>query len=208
MSESLRTAGPFDIPPRPPPNEANLDARERIVRTAYELFRAQGFSAVGVDRIVAESNVAKTTLYHHFRSKDELLIAVLERHEEVWTGWLEREAEAAHGARGASLVAFFDALDRWFGHEGYEGCLFINDLLETHDRQSPVRAAAIASIQHVYELLRRLGAAAGARDAESLAHQLQVVMRGAIISAVEGNQDAVGQARMLAFDLIERNLGE
>jgi AcrR family transcriptional regulator len=208
MSEKLRTAGPFDIPPRPPPNEANLDARERIGRTAYELFRAQGFSAVGVDRIVAESNVAKTTLYHHFRSKDELLIAVLERHEEVWTGWLEREAEAAHGPPGASLVALFDALDRWFGHDGYEGCLFINCLLETRDRQSPVRAAAIASIQHVYELLRRLATAAGARDAESLAHQLQVLMRGAIIAAVEGNHDAVGQARMLAFDLIERNLGE
>jgi AcrR family transcriptional regulator len=208
MSENLRTAGLFDIPPRPPPDEANLDARERIVRTAYELFRAYGFSAVGVDRIVAESNVAKTTLYHHFRSKDELLIAVLERHEEVWTGWLEREAEAAHGAPGASLVALFNALDCWFGHEGYEGCLFINCLLETRDRQSPVRAAAIASLQHVYELLRRLGSAAGARDAESLAHQLQVLMRGAIISAVERDHDAVRQARVLAFDLIERNLGE
>jgi AcrR family transcriptional regulator len=208
MTEHLRAAGLFDIPPRPPPNEPNLDARERIVRTAYELFRAHGFSAVGVDRIVAESNVAKTTLYHHFHSKDELLIAVLERHEEVWTGWLEREAEAADGAPGASLVALFAALDRWFGHEGYEGCLFINCLLETRDRQSPVRAAAIASLQHVYELLRRLGTAAGARDAESLAHQLQVLMRGAIIAAVEGNQDAVGRAHKLALEAIERNLGE
>ena len=208
MSENVRTAGLFDVPPRSPPHETDLDARERIVRTAYELFRAHGFAAVGVDRIVAESNVAKTTLYRHFRSKDELLIAVLERHEEVWTGWLEREAEAARGVRGASLVALFEALDRWFGHESYEGCLFINCLLETHDRQSPVRVAAITSIQHVHELLRRLAATAGARDAESLAHQLQVVMHGAIISAVERNHDAVEQARMLAFALIERELGE
>src|ERR1700681_3971743 len=126
MSENARPVGPFDVPPRSPPDEADLDARERIVRTAYELFRAHGFSAVGVDRIVAESNVAKTTLYRHFRSKDELQIVVLERHEEVWMGWLEREAEAAHGARDASLVALFDALNRWFGHESYEGCLFIN----------------------------------------------------------------------------------
>src|SRR6202790_4318254 len=126
MSENARRSEWFGVPPRPSPHEPDLGARERIVRTAYELFRAHGFSAVGVDRIVAESNVAKTTLYHHFRSKDELLIAVLERHEEVWTGWLEREAEAAHGAPGASLVALFAALDRWFEHEGYEGCLFIN----------------------------------------------------------------------------------
>jgi len=207
MSGNARTADPSDVPPRGPPDEAGLDARERIVRTAYELFRAHGFSAVGVDRIVAESIVAKTTLYRHFRSKDELLIAVLERHDEVWTGWLEREAAAAHGARDASLIALFAALERWFDTESYEGCLFINGLLETHNRQSPVRSAAIASIEHVHELLRGLATAAGARDAESLAQQLQVVMRGAIVAAVERNQDAVRQARILALELIERNLG-
>jgi AcrR family transcriptional regulator len=207
MRGGARAAVVFDVPPRPRPDEPDLDARERIVRTAYELFREHGFSAVGVDRIVSESNVAKTTLYRHFHSKDELLIAVLGRNDEVWTGWLEREAEAAHGARGASLVALFGAVDRWFGHESYEGCLFINCLLETHDKESPVRATAIASLGRVHELLRQLCAAAGARDAVGLAHRLQVVMRGAIVAAVEGNRDAVGCARKLAVELIALELG-
>jgi AcrR family transcriptional regulator len=194
----------YAVPPRPAPAEGDPEARERILRTAYELFRAHGFNAVGVDRIVAESGAAKTTLYRHFHSKDELMIAVLERNEEVWTGWLEREAERARSSGGAPILALFDALAKWFGHESYEGCLFINSVLETHDRASPVHAAATASMQNVYKLLRRLAEDAGARDPQGFAQQLQLVMRGTIVAAVEGNAEAVAHARSLARLLIER----
>src|ERR1700737_4729271 len=80
------------LPPWPLLEDASIDARERIVRTAYELFRRSGLAAVGVDRIVAEAGVAKTTLYRHFHSKDELIVAVLDRHEDIWTRWLTQEA--------------------------------------------------------------------------------------------------------------------
>ena len=66
-------------------------ARDRLLGTAYELFRRHSLNAVGVDRIVAEAGVAKTTLYRHFPSKDELAASVLRHHEGVWTrGWLEQ----------------------------------------------------------------------------------------------------------------------
>jgi hypothetical protein len=98
----------------------------------------------------------------------------------------------------------FAALHRWFEQADFEGCPLIGCLLETHDPSSPSRATAKAAIDHVYELLRRLADEAGAHDPERLAHQLQILMRGAIVAAVEGNADAVAHARSLERLLIER----
>jgi AcrR family transcriptional regulator len=180
------------------------EARERILATAYELFTQHGLVAVGVDRIVAEAGVAKTTLYRHFRSKDGLAVAVLLRHEELWTRkWLAPEAARLVSAPGGGPAAIFDALGEWFGQADYEGCLFINALLETRDHESPVRKAAIAALEHVYEVVQRLLEEAGVPDSEALAHQLQIIMRGSIVAAVEGRTDAVKHARMAAQRLVE-----
>jgi len=191
------------IPPRPPPGAAGGDARERILATAHELFMRHGLVAVGVDRIVDEAGVAKTTLYRHFGSKDGLAVAVLLRHEELWTRkWLEPEAVRLASAPGGSPVAIFDALDEWFGQADYEGCLFINALLETRDHSSPVRQAAVDAIEHVYDVVQRLLEEAGIPDSEALAHQIQIIMRGCIVAAVEGRVDAVEHGRAAAQRLL------
>jgi AcrR family transcriptional regulator len=159
---------------------------------------------VGVDRIVAEAGVAKTTLYRHFRSKEGLAVAVVLRHEELWTrGWLKPEAERLACSSGGDPIAIFDVLDEWFGQADYEGCLFINSLLETRDPSSPVRQAAIAAIEHIYEVVRRLLHEAGVLDSEAVAHQIQIIMRGCIVAAVEGHVDAVKQGRAAAQRLLE-----
>ena len=192
------------IPPRPPPRAAGDDARERILRTAYELFTRYGLVAVGVDRIVAEAGVAKTTLYRHFRSKDALAVAVLERHEQLWTRkWLEPEALRLASSSEDGPIAIFDALEEWFGQADYEGCLFINALLETRDHSSPARKAAIAAIENVYEVVQRLLRGAGVLDSAAVAHQIQVLMRGSIVAALEGQVDAVKQGRVAAERLLE-----
>jgi AcrR family transcriptional regulator len=192
------------IPPRPPPGAAGGDARERILETAYELFTRYGLAAVGVDRIVAEAGVAKTTLYRHFGSKDGLAVAVLLRHEQLWTcKWLEPEARRLARAPGGGPAAIFDALDEWFGQADYEGCFFINSLLETRDHASPVREAAITAIEQVYLVVRRLLEEAGIPDADALAQQIQIIMRGSIVAAVEGRPDAAKHARMATQRLLE-----
>jgi AcrR family transcriptional regulator len=192
------------IPPRPPPEAAGSDARERILQTAYELFTRYGLAAVGVDRIVAEAGVAKTTLYRHFGSKDGLAVAVLLRHEQLWTcKWLEPEARRLARAPGGGPAAIFDALDEWFGQADYEGCFFINSLLETRDHASPVREAAITAIEQVYLVVRRLLEEAGIPDADALAQQIQIIMRGSIVAAVEGRPDAAKHARMATQRLLE-----
>jgi AcrR family transcriptional regulator len=180
-------------------------ARERLLRAAYELFRRHSLNTVGVDRIVAEADVAKTTLYRHFSSKDELAVSVLEHHEQVWTrDWLERTVRERKTA-GAGLLAIFDAFDDWFRRDDFRGCLFTNALLEIRDPGSPVQTAAATGLRNIRALIAGLAKEAGARDPDLLARQLQMLLLGAIVYAVEGQLDAARQAREVARVLLERD---
>jgi AcrR family transcriptional regulator len=181
------------------------DARERILRTSYELFRRNGVNIIGIDRIVAESGVAKTTLYRHFRSREDLVLAVLERHEELWTwGWLDDEIKRRARTPEAQLLAVFDAFDDWFHQPDYEGCLFTNSLLETHDRASRVRSTSMEKLAIIRVLLQKLAEEAGIRGPEVFARQIQMLMLGSIVAAVDGNLEAARQARVLAGLFLEQ----
>ena len=115
-----------------------MGARDRIVDTAYDLFSRHGVRAVGVDRIVAESGVAKMSLYRHFGSKDELVLTFLQERERRWTNeWLRAEASAAARHAAERMLAIFDVFGEWFALEDFEGCSFINVLLEFDDRDEP-----------------------------------------------------------------------
>lgn len=194
------------LPSRDSPEEPGIDTRERLLRTAYELFTQEGFTAVGVDRIVAEAGVAKTSLYRYFRSKDDLVVAVLERHEALWTvGLLEAESARRAPKPEDRLDALVDVVHEWLRDDGYAGCLFINSVLEVHDRSPAIRAASLAALARVYEVLCRLGEEARLTETPSLAHQLQVIIRGSIVAAHEGNFVAVDEARLLALRLLEQH---
>jgi AcrR family transcriptional regulator len=192
-----RRSGPPEAPSDDPSEEA--DARERILRTAHGLFRRHGVTAIGVDRIVEEAGVAKTTLYRHYGSKDALVVAVLERHGRLWIwDWLEAEVERRATTPATRILAIFDAFDDWFRQETYEGCLFTNTLLETHDRPGPVRSAAAEKLSEVRSLLGRLAEDAGVRDPVAFAQQLQMLMLGSIVLAVQGDAGAALHARGVA----------
>jgi AcrR family transcriptional regulator len=207
MSPRTPKAGRPRIPPRPAPEEAGADARERIIRTAYELFTRHGLTAVGIDRIVAEAGVAKTTLYRHFRSKDDLIAEVVERHHQLWLrDWLEPETRKRGATPAAQLLAVFETLDEWFGDQNFQGCLLINSLLEAHDRYGAVRHASIRAIDDVYAFLERLAVEAKTREPARLAQQIHLLVRGAIVAAAQGRPDAVQEASVLARQLIGQAL--
>jgi AcrR family transcriptional regulator len=183
---------------------ARDDPRERIIATAYRLFCHRGVQATGVDRIVAEAGVAKMTLYRHFRSKDELVIAVLERREELWSrDWLEREVERRADTPSERLLAIFDAFDDWFRQSDYESCLFISTLLEYHDATSPVGAASAMHLANVRAFVRRLADEAGARDPDGFAREWQTLMSGSIVLATQGDLESARHARKVAALLLE-----
>jgi AcrR family transcriptional regulator len=187
-----------------PPSE---NARERILLTAYDLFARNGIRAVGVDRIVAESGVAKTTLYRHFASKDDLVVAALALREELWSrDWLQREVEQRGGPAAAQLLAIFDVFREWFRTDDYEGCLFTRALLEAGDRTTPPAAASIAALARIRTWLAGLAAEAGVRDPAQFAGQWQLLMLGSIVKATTGDIEAAGDARQVAALMLAREL--
>jgi AcrR family transcriptional regulator len=180
--------------------------RERVLEAAYDLFSRHGIRSVGVDTIVQEAGVAKMTLYRHFASKDDLALEFLKRREERWSkDWLQAEVKRRASTPGGRLLAIFDALGEWFARDDFEGCTFINLLLELDDTDDRVRQASVRHLANVRDFVRELAAAAGLDDADGFARQWHILMKGSIIAAGEGDRQAAGRARELGVVLLERH---
>lgn len=179
--------------------------RERILDAAYALFTRHGVRGVGVEAVIREAGVARMTLFRNFPSKAELIRAFLERREEIWTRWLVSEVERRASDPKARLLAIFDAFDEWFQREDFEGCSFINTVVETSgSEENPVRQEALRRLDVVRDFVRRLAGEAGFRDPEALARQWEVLMRGAIVAAQGGDREAARRARELASLRLEQ----
>jgi AcrR family transcriptional regulator len=157
-------------------------ARDRILDTASELFYRDGYHAVGIDRIVAESGVAKMTLYRHFPSKDELIAAYLERANAEYWAWLEGAMAAAEDPR-AKLVAAFEATARLATSPRCLGCTFQGAASEFPERDHPGHRVALAHKRSVLDRFAGLARAAGLRDPDALAARLLLLMDGAWVAA-------------------------
>ena len=182
-------------------------ARGRIVDAAYELFSRNGLRAVGVDTIIAESGVAKMTLYRNFPSKDELILEFLRVREERWTrDWLQAEAERRATTPDGRLLAIFDVFDEWFQLDDFEGCSFVNVLLEVTDLESPVRRASVEHLATIRTFVAGLAVEAGISDPDGFARQWHILMKGSIVSAGEGDRLAARRARELGRLLLAQAL--
>jgi AcrR family transcriptional regulator len=182
-----------------PTTTAVPSARERILEAAYELFSRNGIRAVGIDAIIERSGVARMTLYRHFGSKDALVLAFLELREERWTrAWLQREVELRATDPGERLLAIFDVFDGWFGQDDFEGCSFINVLLEIGDRGNGLHRASAEYLANIRAFLAELAAEAGVADPDAFARKLHILMKGSIVAAGEGDRQAARRAREIA----------
>ncbi|BBX38983.1 TetR/AcrR family transcriptional regulator [Mycobacterium simiae] len=190
----------FDVAPAAP------SARERILSVAYELFSRRGIGAVGTHEVIERAGVAKATLYRHFATKNDLVLAVLQRREQIWThGLIEAQSERRAESPEQQLLAIFDVLHEWFQHrDGYEGCSFINVLLELGP-DHPAGQACITHIDHVRDIVRRRALAAGLTDVEDFASSWHILMKGAIILAAVGDLQAARRAQKMAVALIEQH---
>jgi AcrR family transcriptional regulator len=181
-------------------------ARERILDTAYELFSRHGTRAVGVDRIIAECGIAKMTLYRNFASKDDLILAFLDRRDELWTReWLQAEAQRRGATPAERLLAIFDTFEDWFARDDFEGCSFINVMLEVVEPDSPVRQATVAHLESIRAFVRGLAGEAGIEDTDGFARQWHILMKGSIVSAAEGDLRAASRAKELGRLLLEHH---
>jgi AcrR family transcriptional regulator len=180
-------------------------ARQRILDTAFRLFYAHGNRAVGVDRIIAESGVAKATFYKHFPAKDDLVVAYLDTVDRIWTQQLHDAAEAAGPVPADQLVGMFDALGSACRREGYRGCAFINAAAE-NEAGTPVHDRTLAHKTAVRDWVRGLSADAGAADPDLLARSLTLLLDGGLASgSVDGLADAPIAAKEAAATLVRKD---
>jgi AcrR family transcriptional regulator len=178
-------------------------ARQRILETADRLFYQEGLRAVGIDRIIAEASVAKMTLYTHFPSKDDLILAVLEHRDECVSEFF-RSAIERHSRKSKSpLRAFFAALKDWFESPGFRGCAFQNASIELADPAHAGTELVRRYKQRFSEFLRDLTEQSFGKRAAKVAPALTLLVEGAIVTAViQGKSDAADVARDAALRLL------
>lgn len=178
--------------------QKDVRPRQRLINAAYDLFSRDGVSQVGIDTILAKSGCAKASLYSNFKTKVDLAIAFLDRREVVWTrGWLESEINRRANTPEGRLLAIFDVFDGWFHKKSFEGCSFINILLESKV-DSPVRKAAAIHLAKIRAIVRGLAQEANLRESEKFAQAWHMLMKGSIVSAGEGNRNAARDAKCAA----------
>jgi len=171
--------------------------RDRVLAAASRLFYEEGIRAVGVERIAAEAKVSKMTLYRHFSTKDDLVVAVLEQRDEPARRMLTHAARTGKTSR-ERLLAPFMMLERWFTSEGFRGCPFMNASLELADPAHPARAVADRHKRATRDEFEALASAAGVPDPASLADQLGLLFDGAIAQAQMRDPTQAARAALAA----------
>jgi AcrR family transcriptional regulator len=179
-------------------------ARGRLLSAATHLFCKNGINATGIDAIIDEAGTAKTTLYKLFGSKTNLVNAVLENEGKQWREWFIGAIEHGGGDPETKLTRIFPALKSWFGEERFYGCPFINAVGE-HDKDSKqFRAIAMKHKKVVLAHIEKLAGEMGAAEPETLAHQLALLIDGAIVAAmVSRNPGVADTAGLAACSLFE-----
>lgn len=162
--------------------DAEISVRDRILATASALFYRDGMHAVGVDAIVAQSGVAKTSLYRWFPSKDALIAAFATEHDRAYWRWWDGVC-ARHADPRAKLHALLTAIGKRTAGETFRGCPQLNLTSEFPDRAHPGRKVACAHKAELRLRLRALLAAIGVAAPERLAEQIALLIDGAYVSA-------------------------
>jgi AcrR family transcriptional regulator len=181
------------------------DKRQSILETALQLFRAYGYQAVGIDRVIMESGVAKMTMYKYFASKNALIEAVLQERDERFRRSLKRFV-ALFSDPAERLRALFLWHHRWFREPSFHGCMFINAVAEFPEEEHPVRQVAIQHKQWLQSFIGSLLAPMLATElAERLALQCAMLLDGATIAAqISVNNDAAFLAWRSAAGLLQQ----
>jgi len=181
----------------PPPADEE-SAHDRLLKAATRLFCKNGINATGIDAIIEEAGTAKTTLYKLFGSKTNLVHAVLESEGRQWREWFIGAIETGGGDAQTRLARIFPALKRWFAEERFYGCPFINAVGEHDKDQKQFRTIAMKHKKVVLAHIEKLASEMGAAEPQMLAHQLALLIDGAIVAAMVSRDPTVADMAGLA----------
>lgn len=189
--------------------------REHLVKVAQELFYQQGIRATGIDAILATSGVAKKTLYNHFPSKNELILATLKHRDDAFMLMLEEgvkkfikpyQKAQTSNLKLAPILAFFDTLTHWFNSDHFNGCMFINVSAEYPTNTCSIHKACSQHKNIVIEFITSLLGEVTSNDNSELATQMAILADGAIVNAhTTNNLRAADQAKIIAETILTQH---
>lgn len=184
------------------------NTREKILHASLDLFMSEGVHAIGIDRIVGDVGVTKTTFYNHFPSKDDLVVEALELRDNWEFDTLMEELQKRAGFNPRKmLLAIFDVYDDWFNHEDFRGCLFINTCAEFPNPRDRVHKAAARHQERVKEQIRQLAEGAGLSDPQAIAEEWTLLLMGAVTTRlVLGADYSAENARRVALKRLEEEV--
>lgn len=170
------------------------DRRNHLLETASRLFNAEGFHGVGIDRVLAEAGVAKTTLYRHFPSKDDLIVACLDLVGEATRSLQQRAWQRSDEDPRAAILELFAALGALAASDEFAGCAFQLAVGEYPDPAHPVHVCAAEAKRRFHAGLRDLAARMGARHPDELAQELFILAEGVLAAGAYGQAGALPAA--------------
>ena len=177
MSQS-ESATPAKAARRTRTQTAGPQAQEHLLRAAGELFYEEGVRAVGVDAVVERAGVNKMSLYRQFSSKDDLILAYLERKDTQFFGYVEASFAKHPGAPSKQLLQYFDDLAVRASNDGYRGCPFVNVAVEFPDTSHAARRFVAGNKARLMARITALASEAGADDPVALADALGLLIEG------------------------------
>ena len=187
--------------------------RDDLIDAAMRVFYRYGFHASSLDDIQKEGGISRMTLYNHFKSKDELVVAAMRRRDEIFRNKLMQFVDARAKTPRERLLAVFDFHENWFTGNEFCGCMFINAAAEFSIADSAPRRLAAEHKREIVRYMRELCEVAGMSDPDEVAEQLNILLEGAIVTArvvgqvADGGADpgaAARRAKVMAVHILDR----
>ena len=181
--------------------------RDLLIQKALKVFYRHGFHATGMDMLVKQTGVSKTAMYKHFRTKEDLILAVLRLRDEQFRNWFTRRVEELADAPEERLLASFEVLGEWFEQDDFKGCMFIKASAEFQGNSHPLNAASAEHKRLLYTYIFNIAARTPAKNPDLLTRQLLMLKEGAVVTAhLQGIEGVADQARKAAEILIKAAL--
>lgn len=178
--------------------------KTQIIEKSLEIFYRDGFHATGMDTLVAQTGISKTTIYKYFPTKQDLIMATLAHRDAVFLQWMGTRIDELASDPQDRVLAFFDVLAQWFQSPDFRGCMFIKASGEFQEAAHPIHKQSAEHKQLVLDLIEGYVGAAGIANPEQTARSLMLLAEGAIVTAHLGHtQNPANDAKRAAQKLIQ-----
>ena len=178
--------------------------REKILNVATDLFQTRGINSTGVDTIVAVAGTTKMTLYKYFKSKEDLILEVLQQGHQEFQSWLKDSLNKTSKQPAEKLQKLFDCVEEWITSPEFRGMAFIKASAEFPNEESPVHKLSADHSKEFRIYIAKLAEEAGVIDTEGLALQLSLLIEGAMqAEQMKRGSGAVKYAKKAAKILID-----